>query len=114
MSSVASSALPPPAFVSVRSAAVRLRSATGSILMHHVPDAEVLPRTFVLTWVAAHGAVADVIRRHYDDHRHATFTLELAGYGEVWVQWAAAPSIDWSSAASANATAELDEVLAHE
>jgi hypothetical protein len=112
--SVPTNALPPPATVSLRDESVRLRSAPGATIQAHVPDAEVQPRRFLLTWINAHGAVGDVIRRHWLDHCRATFLLELPGYGEVWLQWASAPQIPWSSAASANATAELDEVLAHE
>jgi hypothetical protein len=107
--------LPRPSAVAVQMLQVRRQTPAGNLLMTRVPDTQLAPRRFTLSWREAYGAVGDAIRRHYREHPFETFTFKLPRTGEVvFVRWAAAPSISWTSAASASITAELDEMLAHE
>lgn len=114
MASTQNDALPMPSSVAVRCAQVRRQSTAGDLLFTHLPDASLSPRQFTFSW-ARHGAVADAIRRHYEDHCLSTFTVTLPRTGEVvHVRWFGPPSIGWNSAVAASVTGEFEEVLAHE
>lgn len=116
MTSVQADALPMPALVELRGAPVRAQSAAGDFVFTRVPDSQMVPRAWVFTWGGAHGAVGDVIRRHYADHFAAAFSFTLPRTAEVVIlRWLSPPSIQWSSAvAIASATGEFEECLAHE
>ena len=115
MASTHANVLPTPSTVAVRDGTVRTRSAAGPFRFTHTPDAALNQRVFVFTWREESGAVADVLRRHFDDHSRSTFTCKLPRTGEVvHVRWLSPPSIQWRSSVAASVTGELEEALAHE
>lgn len=107
--------LPRPNTVAVRYEQARRQSTAGEFLFSHRPDPARSPRVFDVSWVDTHGAVADVVRRHYDEHCFAVFTFTLPRSDEqVKVTWRSAPTIQWRSAVSASIAGELEEQLAYE
>ena len=108
--------LPNPALVEVVDESVVLLSSIGDLPRHHRPDPTLHPRRFALTWSRPNGAVADAIRRHYQDHPHEVFTFVVPRTLEVVrALWSQPPNIQWASETTAAAiTAEVEEVLAYQ
>lgn len=107
--------LPVPSDLAVRCRQVRRQSNEGNLVFTGVPDPALAPRLFTFIWRGVHGAIADVLRRHYQDHATETFEAVLPRTAEVvHVRWLSPPSINWSNAVAASVTGELEEVLAHE
>lgn len=81
----------------------------------HVPDPQLHPRTFSVTWQNTPGAVADAIRRAYEGNPYDVFSIVLPNFGAVLVTWNSPPTIQWSTwSSAATVTAELDEATAHD
>lgn len=115
MASTLKDLLPLPSSIALRSGQAR-RQSTGQMLFTNRPDPALNPRRWLVSWGPnAHGAGIDVIRRHYDDHAAAVFTLTLPRTAEVVsVRWLTPPQIQWNNAVSASVTGEVEEALAHE
>lgn len=108
--------IPQPAAHSILRMQARRQSSEGSMLFTAVPDPAQAPRRIRYEYRDPHGAIGDVMRRHYDEHALKTFSLTLPRTEEiVTVRWLGPPSLSWSSASSvASIAAEFEEVLAHE
>jgi hypothetical protein len=114
MADTAATSLPRPSGVSMQIMQARMQSAAGNLLMTRTPDSQLAPRRFLFSWRDSYGATADAIRRHYREHPFETFSFTLPRTGEVvWLRYHSAPSVNWTSAASASISAEFDEMLAH-
>jgi hypothetical protein len=108
-------ALPTPALVAIQQLQVARHSAAGDLIFTNRPDPALRPRAWAFTWLDRHGAVLDAVRRHYDEHFAATFTVKLPRTGEsVVVAWSSPPSFRWNNAVAASATGVLEEQLARE
>lgn len=115
MADTAANSLPRPSAVETMVRQVRRQTAAGDLLMTRTPDSQLSPRSFAFVYRDAYGATGDAVRRHYLEHPFETFTVNLPRTGEsVFVRYASAPSIAWSSTAAASITVELEEMLAHE
>lgn len=113
--SIAAGSLPPPHYVGIEDQTPIQRSTIGRMPFHRQPDPTLNPRLLLATWDMTRGEVADAIRRHYDEHTHAVFTMRLPSGELVKVQWFAPPEIQWASeAAAATVRATFEEVTAYE
>lgn len=92
-----------------RSAAWR----SGSILRTRAVDPANRLRRWNLTYEAANGAVADAIRKHFQQHGLADFAWTPPGASSpVRVMHREPPSIDWDSSTTATVRVYLEELLA--
>lgn len=115
MADTAANSLPRPSAAATTTRQVRRQTAAGDLLLTRVPDSQLAPRLFTFLYRDAYGATGDAVRRHYLEHPFETFNVTIPRTGEsVFVRYASAPSIAWSSAAAASITVELEEMLAHE
>jgi hypothetical protein len=115
MATIQSDNLPRPSSFDVRCTKKRTISAAGNFVFMRQPDAALSPRQFMFTYTQCPAPVIDAVRRHWDEHNAATFTVKLPISAEVvTVRYLSPPSIQWNSAVTASATVELEEALAHE
>lgn len=111
----ASVRLPRPAFAAVIDETVALVTSIGDrVPRGHMPDPTLHPRRFSVMWQAPFGAVADAVRRAFEDNPYDVFLVDLPTFGEVQVIWGTPPTTQWGSWTSASTiTAELEEAIAH-
>jgi hypothetical protein len=116
MASTHADLLPPPAAVTLRDDSIVRRSNQGAILLSARADAALKPRSWQLDWAVVNGAVADVVLRHYDDHRLETWTFKVPRTAElVTVRWLSRPAVNWrTSQVAESISGQIEETLAHE
>jgi hypothetical protein len=106
--------LPAPHYASVRDdTEVVIGGDAGRVPFGHVPDPQLHPRTFMVTWESVTGPTADAIRRAYAANPYDVFDVVIPYVGTVLVIWNTPPNIQWSSWSRATITAELEEAIAH-
>jgi hypothetical protein len=116
MASTHADLLPPPAAVTLHDDSIARRSDQGAVLLSARPDPAIKPRSWQLDWATTNGAVADVVLRHYDDHRTETWTFKVPRTAElVTVRWLSRPVVRWhTSQVAESISGEIEETLAHE
>ena len=113
MTSIGANSLPPPHQVDVLDDSARLITAEGQLPFGRLPDPQVQPRRFRLSWTGLVAATALAIDAHFAAYPHAVWQLRLAGGAFARVQWLAPPTIQWASPAFASSVSgEVEEALA--
>jgi len=116
MASVPATALPRPSLVNELDGTVVAQPEPNSRpFVGRVPDAGVRPTQWLLQFQGSHGAVGDVLRLHYQQHRLAVFDWTPPGASTpIKVRYAQPLSIAWGNVARCSAQVVLETALAHE
>lgn len=88
---------------------------SGQLLLQRRPDPALQPMVWELSYRRPYGAVADAIRRHWQEWGHRDFDWTPPGATDpVRVEYAEPPSITWDHAVAIDATIRLRQVTAYE
>ncbi len=115
MTSIGANSLPPPHQVDHVDDSVRLVTSEGQLPFGSIPDPQVKPRRFRLSWIGLVHATAMAIDAHFAGYPDAVWQLRLPGGEVARVKWSEPPTIQWASPAFASSVAgEVEEALAYD
>jgi hypothetical protein len=113
VTSIGANSLPPPHQADVADDSARLVTVDGQLPFGRIPDPQVQPRRWRLSWTGLVRETAMAIDAHFAAYPDAVWQLRLPGGEVARVQWTEPPTIQWANPAFASSVAgEVEEALA--